>query len=78
MPKRLKALMEESLTDRLPIDVLPVSNEEFIPLEPTPEQKAIMKVAREECDATARKVGMSRRRFLQTGAAYAICLAAIN
>jgi len=34
MPKRLKAVMEESLSDRLPIDVLPVSNEEFIPPEP--------------------------------------------
>src|SRR5947208_7071119 len=78
MPKRLKAVMEESLSDRLPIDVLPVSNEEFIPPEPTPEQHAIMKLAREDCEATARKLGMSRRRFLQTGAAYAICLAAIN
>src|SRR5437667_9988543 len=78
MPKRFKNLMEESLTDRLPIDVLPVSNEEFIPPEPTPEQHAIMKIAREDCEATARKLGMSRRKFLQTGAAYAICLAAIN
>src|SRR5213593_1227668 len=78
MPKRLKDLMEESLTDRLPIDVLPVSNEEFIPPEPTREQHAIMKIAREDCEATARKLGMSRRKFLQTGAAYAICLAAIN
>src|SRR2546425_8936814 len=78
MPKRLKAVMEESLSDRLPIDVLPVSNEEFIPPEPTAEQKAIMRTAREECAAAARKVGTSRRRFLQTGAAYAICLAAIN
>src|SRR5437870_3708296 len=78
MPKRLRELMEESLPDRLPIDVLPVSNEEFIPPDPTPEQRAIMHIAREDCDATARKLGMSRRRFLQTGAAYAICLAAIN
>src|SRR5438552_1659766 len=78
MPKRFKALMEDSLTDRLPIDVLPVSNEEFIPPEPTREQKTIMKIAREDCDATARKLGRSRRRFRQTGAAYAICLAAIN
>ena len=78
MPKRLKDVMEELLTDRLPIDVLPVSNEEFIPPEPTPQQHAIMKIAREDCEATARKLGMSRRRFLQTGAAYAICLAAIN
>ncbi|TMA69065.1 MAG: hypothetical protein E6J77_28455, partial [Deltaproteobacteria bacterium] len=78
MPKRLKDAMEESLTDRLPIDVLPVSNEEFIPPEPTAEQHAIMKIAREDCEATARKLGVSRRKFLQTGAAYAICLAAIN
>src|SRR5947207_2745541 len=78
MPKRLKAVMEESLSDRLPIDVLPVSNEEFIPPEPTAEQHAIMKIAREDCEATARKLAMSRRKFLQTGAAYAICLAAIN
>src|SRR5437867_10202971 len=29
MPKRFEDLMEESLSDRLPIDVLPMSNEEF-------------------------------------------------
>ncbi|MGH7898483.1 MAG: hypothetical protein ACREQQ_11060, partial [Candidatus Binatia bacterium] len=78
MPKTTKQLMEESLSDRLPIDVLPVSNEEFIPPEPTREQRAIMQIAREETEAAARKLGMSRRKFLQTGAATMICLGAIN
>jgi len=70
--------LEELMTDRLPIDVTPVSNEEFIPPDPTAEQKAIMKIAMEDCDAAARKHGVSRRKFLQTSAAYAVCLAAIN
>lgn len=77
MPRRTKNLIEESLTDRLPIDVLPASNEEFVPPEPTPEQRAIMKIAREECERQARRHGLSRRRFLQAGAAYTGCLWAI-
>jgi hypothetical protein len=69
MPRSFKDLYEELLPDRLPIDVLPYSNEEFIPPDPTPQQKAIMKLAMEECDRQARRHGLSRRRFLQTGAA---------
>jgi len=78
MPRRFRDSVEDQLPDRLPIDVLPVSNEEFIPPDPTPQQTAIMKVAMEDCEAAARRHGVSRRRFLQTGAAYAVCLAAIN
>jgi predicted TIM-barrel fold metal-dependent hydrolase len=65
-------------SEALPLDVLPCSNCEFIPAEPTREQRAIMCVAEEECDKAARRLGLSRRRFLRTGAATAICLIAID
>ena len=78
MSRSFRQLVEDCLPDRLPIDVQPASNGEFVPRDPTREEKAIMRVAMEECDRQARHHGLSRRRFLQTGAAYAACLAAIN
>ena len=66
------------LSENLPLDVLPCSNGEYMPGEPTRAQRAIMELAREECDKTARKLGMSRRSFLRTSAATAICLMAID
>lgn len=78
MKRSNRGLPEELLTDRLPIDVMPFSNGEFVPPEPTDKQVAIMKLAREYCDRGAKKMGVSRRHFLQTGAAYAFCLAAVD
>jgi len=66
------------LSEKVPLDVLPCSNGEYIPGEPTREQRAIMELARQECDTAARKLGMSRRSFLRTGAATAICLMAVD
>jgi len=40
-------------SEALPLDVLPCSNCEFIPAEPTREQRAIMCVAEEECEGGA-------------------------
>src|SRR5437867_1871938 len=68
----------DSLNEALPLDVMPCSNGEYIPEEPTREHSAIMRLARENCDKAARRMGMSRRRFLRTGAATAICLMAID
>src|SRR5687767_10942990 len=76
--KRHRDVLEDSRPDRLPIDVLPYSNEEFVPPAPTAEQRAIMALAAAWCDDAARRRGVSRRRFLQTSAAYAVCLAAMN
>ena len=78
MPKSPKDRYEEELPDALPINVLPASNEEFVPPPPTKEQLAIHDLAMKECERQARRHGVSRRRFLQTSAAYAVTMAAIN
>ena len=78
MPKSIDDLYEESLPDSLPINVMPASNEEFVPPPPTREQIAIEKIAMEEIDRQARRHGTTRRRFLQKTAAYAITMTAIN
>lgn len=67
----------EFLDEDLPINVLPYSNEEFLPASPSPEQLLIHRMATEECAEAAARHGMSRRRFLRTGAAAAITVSAI-
>jgi len=68
----------EELNEELPIDVLPVSNGEFIPPPPEREQIQIMALANEYSEDMRRKFGMSRRQFVRTAAAYGLGLAAIN
>jgi hypothetical protein len=66
------------LPENLPVDVLPRSNGEFIPRSPTREQRAIAALAREESERWARRMGLSRRDFLRTAAAFAVGFWAIN
>jgi uncharacterized protein len=66
------------LNENLPVDVMPNSNGEFIPLPATDEQRAIMRLQRAESDRWAKKMGMSRRHFLRTAAAYTVGFWAIN
>ena len=66
------------LPENLPVDVMPNSNGEFIPLPPTDAQRAIMDLARKESDHWAQKMGMPRRHFLRTTAAMAVGFWAIN
>lgn len=68
----------EDLNESLPIDVLPCSNGEFMPRPPEQAQIDIMRLASEQSEITRRKLGMSRRQFVRTAAAYGIGLAAIN
>ena len=68
----------EDLNESLPIDVLPCSNGEFMPPPPEQAQIDIMRVASEQSEIARRKLGMSRRQFVRTAAAYGIGLAAIN
>jgi uncharacterized protein len=65
---------EEYLNDNLPIDVLPYSNGEHFPEDPTEEQKLVMKIASDEVERQRRAFGMSRRQFVRTSAAFAICI----
>jgi uncharacterized protein len=66
------------LNEDLPIDVTPISNGEFIPPPPNEKQKLIMRLANEESERLRRKMGMSRRKFVRTAAAYTVGLWAIN
>ncbi|HVL91601.1 MAG TPA: hypothetical protein VM841_15370 [Actinomycetota bacterium] len=63
----------EDLSEALPLDVMPCSNGEFYPPPPTKEQKAIMELADREVERVRKKFNMSRRDFVRTTAAMAIC-----
>ncbi|GAC1418253.1 MAG: hypothetical protein NVSMB57_12990 [Actinomycetota bacterium] len=66
------------LSEDLPVDVMPCSNGEFYPKEPTPEQVQIMQLANQETERWRRKMGMSRRNFVRTSMAMTIGFWAIN
>ncbi len=62
----------------LPFPLAPVSNGEWSPLPPTPEQKKVMRLVQEEADVRAKKLGMSRRDFLRTAAGTATAYMVMN
>ena len=66
------------LWEGLPIDVMPVSNGEFLPEKPTPDQLAIMALADEETEKARVRFNMSRREFVRSAAAFSIGIWAIN
>lgn len=61
------------LPEDLPLDVMPCSNGEFYPKPPTADQRAVMELANQEIERVRRKFNMSRRDFVRTTAAMAIC-----
>src|SRR3712207_5819691 len=66
------------MTEDLPVDVMPASNEEFFPPPPTKEQIGIMRLADQETERYRRRFGMSRAQFVRTAAATAIGFWAID
>jgi uncharacterized protein len=66
------------LWEGLPVDVMPVSNGEFLPEAPTAEHIAIMRLADQETERARARFGMSRREFVRTAAAFSIGVWAIN
>jgi predicted TIM-barrel fold metal-dependent hydrolase len=66
------------LTENLPVDVMPCSNGEYIPPLPTERQKMAMALAEQESERLRRKMGMSRRQFVRSVAAYTVGLWAVN
>jgi hypothetical protein len=66
------------MSEALPVDVLPCSNEEYFPPPPTREQLAIMSLANSETERWRRKFKMSRAEFVRTSAAMAIGFWAID
>lgn len=73
-----RRMYEEGLPDELPINVLPYANEEFFPVPPSAKDLEVHRTAMRDCDEMARRFGIPRRRFLQTGAAAVVTMAAIN
>src|ERR1044072_6016299 len=66
------------LSEAVPVDVYPCSNEEYFPPPPNAQQKQIMWLADRETERQRRLFGMSRRNFVRTAAATAIGFWAID
>jgi predicted TIM-barrel fold metal-dependent hydrolase len=66
------------VSEDLPVDVMPCSNEEYFPPPPSREQIGIMRLADQEVERWRRKFGMSRRQFVRTAAATVIGFWAID
>jgi hypothetical protein len=61
----------------LPIKLNPCSNGEFVPEAPTPLVRETVRRARRDAEDTARRLGMSRRRFLLSSLGAATTLSAL-
>jgi uncharacterized protein len=68
----------EDMSEDMPVDVLPCSNDEYFPPPPSAEQLRIMELASNEAERMRRKFGLSRRAFVRTAAASAIGFWAID
>lgn len=62
----------------LPIPTQIVSNEEFVPIPQTPQQKQVERKLNEIADGAARKLGVSRRQFLASSGGMAAAFLAMN
>jgi hypothetical protein len=63
---------------RLPLEPGPASNGEFVPALPSPQERVLRRVALARAEEAARRLGMDRRRFLQTSGGVAAVLATYN
>src|SRR3954452_490147 len=68
----------DDMSEDMPVDVLPCSNDEYFPPQPSKEQLAIMDLASREAERMRTRFGMSRRNFVRTAAATAIGFWAID
>ena len=68
----------KDLSENLPVDVMPCSNEEYFPPPPSREQIGIMRLADAETERYRRRFNMSRAQFVRTAAATAIGFWAID
>src|SRR5271155_3058238 len=64
--------------DQLPLRAGPVSNGEFVPNAPSPDDSKVNALIRESIDDAVQRVGVDRRRFLQGAGAGAASLAAFE
>jgi predicted TIM-barrel fold metal-dependent hydrolase len=66
------------MSEDLPVDILPASNEEYFPPPPEREHILMMRKANEESERQRRRLNMSRGEFVRTSAALAIGFWAID
>lgn len=74
--KRQFEAMEASPT--MPVDIMPASNGEFIPADPTAEERRIMAIQDAKGEEVRRELGLSRREFVRSSAAYGVGFWAIG
>jgi predicted TIM-barrel fold metal-dependent hydrolase len=67
-----------TLDERMPVDVLPASNGEFLPPPPTDKQQQVMALQDEAAEGARHKLGLSRRSFVRTSSAIGLGFWAIN
>ncbi|MGQ0624098.1 MAG: hypothetical protein ACT4PP_05495 [Sporichthyaceae bacterium] len=66
------------ISEDVAIDVMPTSNGEYVPKDPTAAQIRIMALQDEQIEIHRRRFNMDRRAFVRTAAAYSIGIWAIN
>src|SRR3954451_21602923 len=67
-----------NLDERMPVDVLPASNGEFLPPPPDEKQLKVMALKDEKAEEARHKLGMSRRTFVRSASAFGVGFWAIN
>jgi uncharacterized protein len=67
-----------TLSERMPLDVLPASNGEFIPPPPSEQQLRVMRLQNEKAEEVRQKMGMSRRTFVRSASAIGVGFWALN
>ena len=66
------------MPEDLPLDILPASNEEYLPPPASREHRLMMHLAEQETERWRRKFGMTRAEFVRTAAAMTIGFWAID
>jgi hypothetical protein len=69
---------DSTLSEEMPVDIMPASNGEFIPPPPTAEQFRIMEMQNDAAEDLRRRMGLTRRSFVRSAAAYGLGLWAIS
>lgn len=71
-------LEDADVSEKMPVDVLPASNGEFVPPPPTEQQKLVMRLQDEKGEELRRRLNMSRREFVRSAAAISVGFWAIG
>src|SRR3954468_13956607 len=67
-----------NLSERMPVDVMPASNGEFLPPPPTEQQIRVMQLQNQRAEELRHNLGMSRRSFVRSASAIGVGFWAIN